>query len=328
MENWNKFILSESSLSRVMEHIQAHDCAVITAFRNDPTDVSSCADKEDAQTMQEEEGAYKNNLKRNRDLKAALLSSGYGVTKVKGTYVENFMEDNAVEVKEDSLFVVNRSDDQGFIDNVTNLGKKFFGTKFGPEAVKVALLHDVLEDTPYTPEQLAKKGFSDEVIEAVQLLTKNKALSYADNISNIINSGNPLAMMVKYCDNYMNYTGDKSHWTAERAAASQKKYLASLNGEEMVNEKAGDVYSARQAEIIKDLGNDYFLGDDSYDDDDGFTKTGYSVYKQVGDDSYRMVGSVDMSPYSNPPGHVQNEIKKLISSDQNVAENTDYLEEK
>ena len=100
------------------------------------------------------------------------------------------------------------------------------------------------------------------------------------------------------------------------------------HGEEMVNEKAGDVYSARQAEIIKDLGNDYFLGDDSYDDDDGFTKTGYSVYKQVGDDSYRMVGSVDMSPYSNPPGHVQNEIKKLISSDQNVAENTDYLEEK
>jgi hypothetical protein len=27
----------------------------------------------------------------------------------------------------------------------------------------------------------------------------------------------------------MNYTGDKSHWTPERAAASQKKYLASLN---------------------------------------------------------------------------------------------------
>jgi predicted transcriptional regulator len=112
---------------------------------------------------------------------------------------------------------------------VANLGKKFFGTKFGPEAVKVALLHDVLEDTPYTPDQLAKKGFSKEVIQAVQLLTKNKALSYADNIRNIINSGNSLAMMVKYSDNYMNYTGDKSHWAPERAAHSQKKYLASLN---------------------------------------------------------------------------------------------------
>jgi guanosine-3',5'-bis(diphosphate) 3'-pyrophosphohydrolase len=112
---------------------------------------------------------------------------------------------------------------------VANLGKKFFGPKFNDEAVKVALLHDVLEDTPYTPEQLAKKGFSKEVIQAVQLLTKNKALSYADNIRAIINSGNPLAMMVKYSDNYMNYSGDKSHWDADRAAHSQKKYLASLN---------------------------------------------------------------------------------------------------
>jgi hypothetical protein len=112
---------------------------------------------------------------------------------------------------------------------VAAIGKKFFGPRFTSEAIKVALLHDVLEDTPYTPQQLAKKGFSKEVIEAVQLLTKDKSLSYADNIRKIIASGNPLAMMVKYCDNYMNYSGDKSHWSSERAAASQKKYLASLN---------------------------------------------------------------------------------------------------
>jgi len=91
------------------------------------------------------------------------------------------------------------------------------------------LLHDVLEDTPYTADQLVKKGFSKEVIQAVQLLTKNKALSYADNIKNIISSGNPLAMMVKYSDNYMNFTGDKSHWDSKRAEHSNKKYLASLN---------------------------------------------------------------------------------------------------
>jgi hypothetical protein len=113
--------------------------------------------------------------------------------------------------------------------SVANIGKKFFGTKFTPDAVKVALLHDVLEDTPYTPQQLAKKGFSKEIIDAVQLLTKNKNLSYADNIKNIINSGNKLAMMVKYSDNYMNFTGDKSHWDPDRAAHSKKKYLASLN---------------------------------------------------------------------------------------------------
>jgi cytidyltransferase-like protein len=93
-------------------------------------------------------------------------------------------------------------------------------------------------------------------------------------------------------------------------------------------ENANKFYSARQAEIIEDLGNGYFLGDDSYDDDDGFVKAGYSVYHKEGPDQYRMVGSVNMSPYSNPPGHIENEIKKLISSDQNVSESSDYLEEK
>ena len=98
--------------------------------------------------------------------------------------------------------------------------------------------------------------------------------------------------------------------------------------ENVLLEKAGDVYSNRQAEIIEDLGNGYFLGDDSYDDDDGFSKAGYSVYKQVGDDSFRLVDSVSMSPYSNPPGHIENEIKKIIASDQNVSESMDYLDEK
>jgi hypothetical protein len=36
-------------------------------------------------------------------------------------------------------------------------------------------------------------------------------------------------MMVKYADNFENYSGDKSSWDPARAAASQKKYLKSLN---------------------------------------------------------------------------------------------------
>ncbi len=94
-------------------------------------------------------------------------------------------------------------------------------------------------------------------------------------------------------------------------------------------ENANKVYSTRMANITDDLGNGYFLGDDSYDDDDGFVKEGYSVYYQEGPDQYRHVGHVSMSPYSNPPGHVENEIKKLIASDRtNVSESADYLEEK
>lgn len=99
--------------------------------------------------------------------------------------------------------------------------------------------------------------------------------------------------------------------------------------ETIINERPGDVYSARQAVIIEDLGNGYFLGDDTYQDDEGFYKEGYTVYYKEGVDQYRMVDTVDMSPYSNPPGHIENEIKKIIASDKdNVTESLDYLDEK
>lgn len=112
---------------------------------------------------------------------------------------------------------------------VAAIGKRLFKNKFGPDAVKVALLHDVLEDTPYTSEQLAEKGFNKEVIDAVKLLTKNEQLSYAENIKSIINSGNKLAMMVKYADNLANYSGDKSHFDPSKAQRLQQRYLASMD---------------------------------------------------------------------------------------------------
>lgn len=115
-------------------------------------------------------------------------------------------------------------------------GRKIFGSKFTSNAVKTAFLHDVVEDTHVGINELSKLGFDPIVISAVELLTKNKTLSYEQNIQNIINSGNPLAMMVKYADNYENFSGDKSSWDPKRAASSQKKYLASLN---MLGDKLG-----------------------------------------------------------------------------------------
>lgn len=42
----------------------------------------------------------------------------------------------------------------------------------------VAVLHDVIEDTPVTLEQLQELGFSAEIVEAVRLLTKNESDDY------------------------------------------------------------------------------------------------------------------------------------------------------
>jgi hypothetical protein len=108
-------------------------------------------------------------------------------------------------------------------------GKRIFGAKFTSDAVKVAFLHDVVEDTHIGLDQLRKMDFSAEVIEAVGLLTKDKSLTYFENIDRIIKSGNKLAQMVKYADNYENFHGDKSDWDSDKASSSQKKYLKSLN---------------------------------------------------------------------------------------------------
>ena len=111
---------------------------------------------------------------------------------------------------------------------VADVGKKFFGSKFDKKTYIAALLHDVIEDTPYKEAELKKLGFDKDTLDAVKLLTKDKSMSYADNIQRIIQSGNKRAMMVKYADNYINFTGDKSAWDPEKKAASQAKYKKSI----------------------------------------------------------------------------------------------------
>ena len=62
----------------------------------------------------------------------------------------------------------------------------------------VAVLHDVIEDTEVTLDDLREKGFSDEVIAAVDSLSRRENESYKDFIKRI--KLNPLAVQVKFGD--------------------------------------------------------------------------------------------------------------------------------
>ena len=65
----------------------------------------------------------------------------------------------------------------------------------------VGFLHDVVEDSNTTLEDLRIYGFSDEVVEAIGLLTHDKeGMSYEDYIAKIGFSGNELAINVKIVD--------------------------------------------------------------------------------------------------------------------------------
>jgi hypothetical protein len=116
MDKFGK-VLNESSLTRIHSHIMKHDCAVITAFRNK---LINCMSEDNGDKLN-----ISDNKMRNKHLKSALLSLGYGVTSVKGTYIENYMSDNQVEVKEDSYFVVNLTDNPNFISHIKKLGEMF-----------------------------------------------------------------------------------------------------------------------------------------------------------------------------------------------------------
>ena len=61
-----------------------------------------------------------------------------------------------------------------------------------------AVLHDVVEDTPVTQDELKSEGFSDEVLAVVELLTHPEGMSYDDYIDRL--AVNPIARKVKLAD--------------------------------------------------------------------------------------------------------------------------------
>lgn len=64
----------------------------------------------------------------------------------------------------------------------------------------VGFLHDVIEDTPYTFEDIAAVGFDQDTIEALHLLTHDKQIPYMEYIARICDSGNKTAINVKLND--------------------------------------------------------------------------------------------------------------------------------
>ena len=68
----------------------------------------------------------------------------------------------------------------------------------GVTAQMVAVMHDLLEDTPVTSEMLLGEGFSPEVVDGLLGVTRQKGESYRDFV---LRSGrNPLSRQVKLAD--------------------------------------------------------------------------------------------------------------------------------
>lgn len=97
----------------------------------------------------------------------------------------------------------------------------------------VALLHDVVEDSEYTLDDLKKMGFGDRVISAIELMTHDDGVPYMEYVEAI--SSNPIARAVKLADLRHNSDMTRLDNITERDLSRQKKYLEAiriLEGEE------------------------------------------------------------------------------------------------
>lgn len=79
------------------------------------------------------------------------------------------------------------------------------------EEKMAGFLHDVVEDTSVTFDNLIEEGIPTGVVNAIRLLTHGKESDYYDYIQGIIESGNPIALQVKYNDLKHNFERGKAH---------------------------------------------------------------------------------------------------------------------
>ena len=95
------------------------------------------------------------------------------------------------------------------------------------ETVICALLHDIVEDTHYTLEDLENMGFPKSVIEAIALLTHDDSVPYMDYVRNI--KPNPIARAVKIEDLKHNSDLTRLDTIDEFSLKRNKKYEEALS---------------------------------------------------------------------------------------------------
>lgn len=90
----------------------------------------------------------------------------------------------------------------------------------------VGVLHDVVEDTEVTIDQLRETGFSEEILEAINLLTRAKEDSYEEFIDKTLK--NRIARNVKIADIKENLNLSRIQDPSEQDYMRLEKYKRAL----------------------------------------------------------------------------------------------------
>lgn len=120
------------------------------------------------------------------------------------------------------------------------------------DAVQIALLHDVLEDTPVTEKEMLKH-FKPTIVHGVDLLTKKEGLPLPDYLLNIQEGGTDVSA-IKMCDRIVNLQKPPAHWDAKKI---EDYYDESILIFEILGEN--HEYASRRLDMKIDLYEEMFM---------------------------------------------------------------------
>ena len=98
--------------------------------------------------------------------------------------------------------------------------------------IKAGFMHDVVEDSDLTIDDLRRKGVDEEVLAALELLTHDKGTDYFEYVYRIAHSGNYTAIHTKIND--LKHNLDRGRKSCQRAKelndTEKAERLAKING--------------------------------------------------------------------------------------------------
>ncbi len=118
----------------------------------------------------------------------------------------------------------------------------------GSDAQQAGILHDCVEDTATSLEDLRAMGVSSKALEAIELLTHGPEVSYAEYVCRL--KSNDIAKRVKLADLNDNYRLDRVAYRAAHAqedARRIQKYI--LTSQYLVDQIEESEYRSRMHEL-------------------------------------------------------------------------------
>ena len=94
------------------------------------------------------------------------------------------------------------------------------------ESTIAALLHDVVEDTPYTIDDLRDKGYDYRILEVISVMTHDESVPYMEYILKI--KQNAIAKAVKLADLKHNSDLTRLDTITEKDLKRVEKYRAAI----------------------------------------------------------------------------------------------------